>query len=212
MRALELVGFRPEHWGYDYPDCYAEFNNKLKEIAITPVKNQPNSILLAGAVGTGKTAMMAILCKTLFKQICDDSDITGGILIHLWAERFGSDTKYCTHGELTKTWEHEFDDNSELPTEDYFKKVPILFLDDLFSAQVNQSGRNIAKLEELIDWRWSNRMKTFLATNISLEDLWGKKSSKGRYYDKTYHRIARRLSEEKWIYYQQLTHKFGGRK
>ena len=40
MRVLELVGFRREHWGYDYPDCYAEFNDKLNGIAITPADRQ----------------------------------------------------------------------------------------------------------------------------------------------------------------------------
>lgn len=188
MRALELVGFRPEHWGYDYPDCYAEFNDKLKGIAIHGQK--PNSILLAGVVGTGKTAMLACLCKSTYEANGVPS-----------ADLFASRVKYCTHGELTASWENEFNDRSDLPTEGYFKKAPILFLDDLFAAQVNQSGRNIAKLEELIDWRWSNGMKTFLATNISLKDLW-------KPANKQYHRIARRLSEPDWIYYQTLTHKF----
>lgn len=198
MRALELVGFRPEHWDYDYPDCYVEFNEKLRRIAIG--WDKPGSILLAGSVGTGKTAMMAVLCKSIFtgSMVCISKE---WVLPSL----FASKVKYCTHGELTASWENEFNQNSDLPTENYFKKAPILFLDDLFAGQVNQSGRNIAKLEELIDWRWSNRLKTFIATNISLKDLW-------KPANKQYHRIARRLSEKDWIYYQKLDHKFGGKK
>ena len=204
MRHLELVGFRPEHWGYDWPDCYAEFENKLLSVATTTeVKDGylcnavtiPNSLLLAGNVGTGKTVMLAILCKALYATFSSVLGIDAG------ADLFAKPIKYCTHGELTKTWEHEFDDNSNLPTEDYFKTVPILFLDDLFSGQVNPSGRNIAKLEEFIDWRWSKHLRTIIATNISLKDLW-------KPANKQYHRIARRLSEKKWIYYQPLTHKF----
>jgi len=202
MRCLELVGFRPEHWGYDYPDCYADIEQEIIVKAISPVDSKPNSILLGGVVGTGKTAMMAILCKCLFKAICNDSDITvGSLMSHIWAEQFGRDVKYCTHSELANVWSNEFNDSSDLPSEDYFKKAPVLFLDDLFSAPVNASGRNTAKLEELIDWRWSNHLKTFLATNISLKDLW-------KPANKQYHRIARRLSEPNWIFYQKLTHKF----
>ena len=189
MRALELVGFRKEHWDYDYPDCYAEFNEKLE--AIAKAKTGVNSVLLAGSVGTGKTALLNIMCRSIFGS---------GVGRNL-PDFFAKYAKYCTHGELTASWENEFNQNSDLPTEDYFKKAPILFLDDLFSAQVNQSGRNIAKLEEFIDWRWSNRLKTFIATNISLKDLW-------KPANKQYHRIARRLAEPKWMYYVELKHKF----
>lgn len=198
MRALDLVGFRPEHWGYDYPDCYADIAEGLAHIVTGSALEKPSSILLAGAVGTGKTTMLANFCKDILALTNQPPDY------------LAARCKYCTHGELTASWENEFNENSHLPTADYFKMAPILFLDDLFAGQVNQSGRNIAKLEELIDWRWSNHLKTFLATNISLKDLW--KPAKEGGAGKQYHRIARRLSEEKWIYYQTLTHKFGGKK
>ncbi len=211
MRALELVGFRPEHWHYDYPECYAEFNDKLKEIAIS--QGKPNSILLGGIVGTGKTAMMAILCRSIFEALMKAAIASGREAIRIEPENYGTENvyphyfakrvKYCTHSELANIWSNEFNDASELPSEDYFKKAPVLFLDDLFSAPVNLSGRNTAKLEELIDWRWSNHLKTFIATNISLKDIWK---------NKQYQRIARRLSEKDWIFYQKLTHKFGGKR
>lgn len=188
-RALALVGFRPEHWGYDYPPEYAEFNVRLGLIVTHGLK--PNSILLGGVVGTGKTAMLATLCKSLYEA-------NGVPSVDLFASR----VKYCTHSELADLWSNEFNDRSDLPSEDYFKKAPVLFLDDLFSAPTSLSGRSTAKLEELIDWRWSNHLKTFLATNISLKDLW-------KPANKQYYRIARRLSEKKWMYYQTLTHKFG---
>lgn len=208
MRALELVGFRKEHWDYDYPECYAGFNVRLGLIATHGLK--PNSILLGGVVGTGKTAMLAILCKSLYERSLEKTRISPHNMIirgidEVYPYSFGRQVKYCTHSELADIWSNEFNDSSDLPPEDYFKKAPVLFLDDLFSAPVNVSGRNTAKLEELIDWRWSNHLKTFMATNISLKDLW-------KPQNKQYHRIARRLSEGKWIYYQELTHKFGGKK
>ena len=142
--------------------------------------------------------MLAILCKMVFENwidLCDDNSNPN--LVYVFAKR----AKYCTHSELADIWSNEFNDSSDLPTEDYFKKAPILFLDDLGAAPINQSGRNMAKLEELIDWRWSNRMKTFIASNISLKDFWKPQNSQ-------WHRIARRLSEPNWMFYQQLTHKF----
>ncbi len=190
MRALELVGFRREHWNYDCAPEYAKINDKLKEEALH------GSILLAGPVGTGKTAMLAVLCRSLYSKFSEN--------FNCFPDQFAKGAKYCTHGELTASWENEFNDRSDLPTEDYFKKAPILFLDDLFAGQVNASGRNISKLEDFIDWRWSNKLKTFIATNISLPDLW-------RPANKQYHRIARRLSEKDWMYYQELKHKFGGK-
>ena len=195
-RVLALVGFRKEHWGYDYPDCYVEFEDKLRYIADAP--DEPNSILLAGVVGTGKTAMLAVLCKSIYEHWHETGPVEPQDMI---VDYFAKDVKYCTHSELANIWSNEFNDSSDLPHEDYFKKAPALFLDDLFSAPVNVSGRNTAKLEELIDWRWSNHLKTFIATNISLKDLW-------KPANKQYHRIARRLSEKKWIYYQKLDHKF----
>ena len=189
-RMLKLVGFRPEHWHYDYPPEYFDINEQLKAVAIS--QGKPNSILLGGVVGTGKTAMLATLCKSIYKA-------NGVPSVDLFASR----VKYCTHSELSDIWSNEFNDSSELPPEDYFKKAPVLFLDDLFSAPVNASGRNTAKLEELIDWRWSQHLKTFIATNISLKDLWK---------NKQYQRIARRLSEKNWMYYVELKHKFGGKK
>ena len=194
MRVLELVGFRKEHWDYDYPDCYVEFKKPLLSAAIH-TDSQTNSVLLAGVVGTGKTAMLAVICKAFY------AEYKWAFGKDLGADFFARGIKYCTHSELANIWSNEFNDSSDLPHEDYFKKAPALFLDDLFSAPVNVSGRNTAKLEELIDWRWSNHLKTFIATNISLKDLW-------KPANKQYHRIARRLSEKKWIYYQKLDHKF----
>ena len=216
-RALTLVGFRPEHWHYDYPECYAEFNDKLKEVAIS--QGKPNSILLGGIVGTGKTAMLAILCKSMFDDYRmrisrrNYNDVNNKVIMaemiksdtELVPDIFGSWVKYCTHGELSEIWSHEFDDNSDLPDEKMFKEAQVLFLDDLGTAPDTQSGRNMAKLEELIDWRWSNRMKTFIASNISLKDFWKPRNSQ-------WHRIARRLSEPNWMFYQQLTHRFGGKR
>lgn len=196
MRALELCGFRKEHRHYDYPDCYAEFNDKLKSVAIHSFK--PNSILLGGVVGTGKTAMLACLCESIYWKWAADMMPLSLVMPDLFAKK----AKYCTHSELADIWSNEFNDRSDLPPEDYFKKAPVLFLDDLFGAPINASGRNTAKLEELIDYRWSTHLKTFIATNVSLKDLW-------RPANKQYHRIARRLSESDWMYYQTLTHKFG---
>lgn len=198
MRVLELVGFRKEHWGYDYPPEYAEYRKTFTEL--TTATGKPNSILLAGVVRTGKTAMLAKICDILFTGYCLGQWLNKTkSSVAAMADYFAKDVKYCTHSELADIWSNEFNDSSELPTEDYFKKAQVLFLDDLFSAPVNVSGRNTAKLEELIDWRWSNHLKTFIATNISLKDLWK---------NKQYARIARRLSEKDWIHYQILTHKF----
>ncbi len=199
MRVLQLVGFREEHWGYDYPPEYAEFEDKLRYVADAP--DEPNSILLAGAVGTGKTAMLAVLCKSIYDVWYKTRPIEPKYVI---TDFFAKEVKYCTHSELADVWSNEFNDRSDLPTEDYFKKAPVLFLDDLGAAPINQSGRNMAKLEELIDWRWSNHLKTFLASNISLKDLWKSQNSQ-------WHRVARRLSEPNWMYYQVLTHKFGAK-
>lgn len=195
IRALHLVGFGSAHFNAVWPDGCLDL--------LQPVKNQsdgqPNSILLSGVLGAGKTSLLACFAQELFKGFIAAAN---GCPAYMLPDLFASRVRYCTHTELSKSWEHEFDDNwTGIDAEEY-GKAPVLFLDDLGTAPDNQSGRNIARMEALIDRRWSNKMKTFVASNISLADLQSKKNNQ-------WNRIGRRLGEPDWCVYRELKEKYG---
>ena len=161
---------------------------------------------MAGGLGAGKSVMLAVLCREIYQTSLVDaitesqSKILRGIE-DVYPYYFAKQVKYCTHTELATIWEHEFDSNLDLPDEKMFKEAKILFLDDMGGAPENMSGRNIAKFEEFIDWRWSNGLKTFIATNLSPDEIVRPKFAQ-------WHRIARRVLDRDWMLQVILTHEF----
>jgi hypothetical protein len=60
----------------------------------------------------------------------------------------------------------------------------------------------MARLEALIDWRWSQHLKTFIGTNVKLKELHQKPEWK---------RIGRRLAEPGWMVYRELATKYANK-
>lgn len=206
IRALQLVGFRPEHCRYGYAKEYEPLENRLLGVATAVQDKKPSSALLAGSLGAGKSVMLALLCEAIYKtalmDVLKSPDNKGlGGLGDVFPYYFAKKVRYCTHTELATIWEHEFDSNLDLPDEKMFKEAKILFLDDMGGAPENMSGRNIAKFEEFIDWRWSNGLKTFIATNLSPDEIVRPKFAQ-------WHRIARRVLDRDWMLQVILTHEF----
>lgn len=204
IRALSLVGFGSAHFNARFPD---EHLGLLRPVKAT---DGANSVLLSGTLGAGKTSLLSCFAQELFKGFAtaangmfadpEKQGIPGYMLPDLFSRR----ALYVTHTELSKVWEREFQDDPA-GSEDDFYKTGILFLDDLGTAPDTGSGRNMARLEALIDYRWSHHLKTFIASNMYLEELKLKKNSQ-------WFRIARRLSETDWMIYRKLETKYGGRK
>lgn len=193
--ALSRVGFGSAHLSAVWPDDYLTL--------LPPVKNLEekgaNSVFLSGLVGKGKTSLLACFCRVLFQGFADKVPIEAHLATLLFARR----AVYLTHTELSKYWEREFQDDSG-GNGDEFWGVPILFLDDMGTAPDTNSHRNMAKLENLIDYRWRNHKKTFIASNLSLAEF--KKPARAEWF-----RIARRLSEKDWMTYIELKTRFGGK-
>jgi len=199
-QAIAGIGFRSEHLDKSYPkqfDNYKgqNFNAIMRQIAQAAPVQRPNSILLVGVVGAGKSSLLAAFAKTYFEAFGFKRPSTKPKFLPAC---FQDQAAYCTHTELSKLWEHEFDDDQSFVNPEYFTHVPALFLDDIGTAPVNQSGRNIAKLEELLDYRWGSHLKTFAASNVTLADLL-KPPLRNDWI-----RIVRRLSEKEWMFYHLM--------
>lgn len=194
ITALHRVGFGSRHFDSVWPDSQLDLLNPVKAV------EGCNSVMLSGVLGGGKTSLLSCFCQELFKSFAVSAN---GVEPHVKPILFASRAIYVTHTELSKVWEREFSDDP-VGSEDEFYKAPILFLDDLGTAPDTASGRNIARLEGLIDWRWRNKMKTFIASNISLKDL-------ERPLNAQWHRMARRLADNEWMVYRELKKKYGGK-
>lgn len=206
LRVLQLVGFRPEHCKYSYAQEYTPLEKAIMRAATADARIQPSSVLLAGSLGAGKSVLLAIMCRAIYQVALrdvissPDNKVIRGIE-DVFPYYFAKNVRYCTHTELATIWEHEFDSNLDLPEEKMFKEAKILFLDDMGGAPQNVSGRNMAKFEEFIDWRWSNGLKTFIATNLNPTDLIKPKFGQ-------WNRIARRILDRDWMLQVILTHEF----
>jgi DNA replication protein DnaC len=192
VRALYLTGFAKEHWSSQWPDNQLDLLPAIKNRA-----DGANSVLLSGVLGAGKTSLLSCFAQALFQELVNGAD---GCLAYMLPDLFAQRCRYVTHTDLSKIWEREFQDD---PTgsEDEFYKAGVLFLDDIGTAPDTQSGRNMARLEALIDYRWSNHLKTFIGSNINLADLQSRKNSQ-------WNRIGRRLGESNWIIYREMKKKF----
>ncbi len=209
IKALELVGFKREHWHREYPKVYKNLNERIEEVARARYPAMPNSILMAGVVDSGKTSMMACICKSIFDEWESSQKMPGYMKPDLFAGLVG----YCSHEDLVNSWENEFNPDSLYRDANLYRNCQILFLDDLGAAPENVSGRNISKLEEFIDWRWSNRKKTIVSTNLSPDEYYIKDFARMKAGHRPlyaqWHRIFRRLLSNRWMMTVILTHNFG---
>jgi len=118
--------------------------------------DEPPGLLCTGDVGTGKTSIMRLLHAFILYGLPLDS----------------KDCMWLSHFELTKQLrEHhsgEFAGRNRRPR-CYF--CHYLFIDDLGRGYEDQSGWNLALLDEFFDERWANNLTTFVSTNKTAKEL-----------------------------------------
>ena len=107
----------------------------------------PPLLLLAGVPGNGKTHLL---------------EAAGAVL-----EQGGEQVLYRTTQRLLKEWRASFDGHGDAPHA--FMDVPWLLLDDLMREAGTDWSR--ATLDELVDHRYSRRMRTLMATNMEKPEL-----------------------------------------
>lgn len=185
------LGFGSEHidlWFDDkLPDIEKSINTAIKQ------NKAPQSILLSGTVGSGKTAFMSVAIKERFLYWANKCDGKSYILPAL----FSINCIMVTHQELVDIINAEFNDNiEENHSKQDLKDIGILVIDDLCNA--SETDKNITRLADIIDYRWKNGKTTWITTNLSGKDL-SKRTGYERMYD--------RLTDPSWMIYLEINEK-----
>lgn len=185
----QKLGFGDEHIPLWLDGKYPSIERIILEISTQAGK--PSSLLLSGTVGTGKTAYLSILVKQRFIAWSGFSRGKAYILPSAYA----TSCILLNHQEVIDIFNQQFEEtieHFEFDIDD-IKNIPILMIDDMCNAK--ETEYNIGKLWDLIDYRWSRKLTTWITTNISGEEL---KVRPG------YERIFSRLSDKSWIRYAQI--------
>jgi len=166
---------------------------KGSEKALVPILDNDGklyghgSVLLAGPVGSGKTGYLSVMLKEVFIRT---SKRFGGPAYQV-PGIFLAGCLLLTHDELV-TEMHQYDQFSW----DELKKVKILLLDDWLSKTDDSKNFSFDKFYALIDYRYRNRLTTWISTNVSWKDI---KKIPG------IARIYSRLQDKSWMTYVEVT-------
>lgn len=145
--------------------------------------DKQTGLVISGGVGTGKSSILYILrdayaTKNFLKFDNEDfsyEDLEPTIRIF----------PIIGHFELTANLRKAIQDGEPSKLRD----KSFLVIDDLGRGYEDESGWNLALLEEFIDYRWSNNFLTSVSTNLTIPELRGYKG---------WGRIVDRLLDPSW--------------
>ncbi len=130
----------------DFPPKYLRAARRLLEM-----ERRPQTLVLGGDVGLGKTALACGLCR-FFKQ----------------AGRSARYTTACRY--LQAVGEADF--NRKAKVRQAYERAALVAVDEIGDPHTHQPGRD-GELLELIDRRFSHGQSTLLLTNLSAEAFVG---------------------------------------
>lgn len=147
FQGCELTSFRPSEGTAAAATAVTDFIERWPEQLKTG-----ESLLLLGAVGTGKTHLAI------------------GVLKHII--RAGSHGRYCTVNELLReirgTWRGH-GGRSEAQMVDYFGGMPLLVLDEAGASNGTDNERVI--LFDVLNERYERMLPTIVCGNVTVEEL-----------------------------------------
>ncbi len=180
------LGFGEKHLSCWFDGEYPKVEKILKGIIATDFP--PQSLLLSGTIGIGKSAFLSAIFKERFKLWAKQVSCKAYVLPTIYAPK----CYYITHKELVDIVLAGFNDKFDSDTTfEELKVCSILMIDDLI-ANVNESTSNLGYLGELIDHRWNHNLTTWITSNVSAEDI---KKRPG------WERIYSRFADEGWMKY-----------
>jgi predicted ATPase len=190
LDVVKLLGFPENIIEFDWPPWYPTVTENL---------TIPNSCLLAGRVGTGKTTILCNMAKIMFTHFADGvADIQTDHICRHFIKR----VYFIHYREFTELIRQIFDDDNSGAALilHHIENVPILIIDDLLEGVVKDW--DLTKLHALIDHRYCHNLRTWISTNFEAEavkagepDL---KSWPG--FERTYSRLA----DPEWCQYYEI--------
>lgn len=173
---------------------FPEIESVLREISGHDLSlfdyNKPNSVILAGPVGTGKSAFLSAMAKEAFitwaNSKCRKEDPDGIVV------SFMRGARYITYRNLATMIREEID-NPGYETSEFYERVTLLIIDDLLDGVVKDY--DMIKLGAIIDSRYINHRPTWISTNSSAEDM-----AKFTGFERSYSRLA----DTSWCLYTQV--------
>ena len=157
--------------------------------------NDEKGLFVSGPVGTGKTSTLYVMLKFLLwhrflaiysSQVdCDIPEDAHQIISNL-----GRQYSFVTHFELVRQlrayYEHSNIEDRHPPIFHH----PLLFVDDLGRGYDDKSGWNTALLDEFFDYRYQRRLRVFVTTNKTPQEL---RNWEG------WERVVDRLCDPSWM-------------
>ena len=141
------------------------------------------SVLISGSVATGKTGLLSAMLKWVFIDWAINFTVDPAYLPAFFAR----DVFFVTEYELHQALQAEISMDSNRFTE--LKQCKLLLIDDLGAS--HQTDYRLAKIEELIHFRYSNRLTTWITSNYTSTEIktWsGWERIVSRFSDKTVYR------------------------
>jgi len=163
LRAL----LSPRHIGADLDQIDDQIKPIVKKSIDSLFTNHPLGLILIGAVGCGKTSVLSVIIKEYIKRHFSNKKIPDGHPPNIYAN-----IKMVTHAELISKLRSENSENVGVPPiagQDW--KKSIILIDDLGRGYDDKSGWNQTLLDEFFDYRWKNKLPTFISTNYTKEEL-----------------------------------------
>jgi DNA replication protein DnaC len=139
--------------GSEYTSSIIESLNYALRSAVGFAESPKGWLVLEGTYGCGKTHLAVAIGNTRVEQ-------------------FGDEVLFMTAPDLLDFLRTTFGANSEITYDESFNRIrnmPILILDDL--GVENPSGWAKEKLFQLLNYRYSAELPTVITTNVELEEL-----------------------------------------
>ena len=162
------------------PKAFADVIDQV--IGLAKQHQQPLGVLFSADVGRGKTSALWLMAEEIMFRAQD----TGTSARKVWLETCLFTNHFRLQREL-REWDARRDEGKVMPRAFW---VQHLFLDELSTDMDDKSGWNLTLLQELINYRWEHCLPTYVATNLTLDELektpgWG--------------RIVDRLRDKSWM-------------
>lgn len=137
---------------FDNFEVTTEYQRLMKEKAQQFVNDPEKWFVLCGQSGCGKTHICTAIC---------------GVLLNT-----GSAVAYMNYrDDMTQLKQNITDAESYGETMNRFKQTQVLYIDDFFKGKITEADVNATF--ELLNYRYNNRLKTIISTELMLEDIIG---------------------------------------